>query len=75
MRDTAVSLLLVASESWTDCLPSVTKETTMIDRNATERRGLISRVKSVLKNDRTLKFATAILRLVVFIARLFDWLG
>ena len=47
----------------------------MIDRNATERRGLISRVKSALKNDKTLKFATAILRLVVFIARMFDWLG
>lgn len=75
MRDTAVSLLLVASESWLDCLASVTKEKTMIDRNATERRGLISRVKSALKNDKTLKFATAILRLVVFIARMFDWLG
>lgn len=45
-----------------------------MDRKATERRGLVGRVKSVLRNPKTFRVATAILRLVVFVARLIDWL-
>lgn len=66
-------LHLVTGESRSRIAADVTKEMIM-DQEATERRELVGRIKSALRNPMTIRIATAILRIVVFLARLIDWL-
>jgi len=43
-------------------------------QEATERRGLVGRIKSVLRNPKTFRIAVGILRFVIALVRMFDWL-